>query len=191
MTARRVAYSTGIIAFAACVIACGGAGTSSKPGTAQNQEKPGERVEGLGNAATIDGMEVVIRRAIIEPASLDMGGDRLGFSVEKELILLIAIRSTDPKKTFEYRGWTGNGAERHVTDDRGNTYPHVRYSNGRPVGQIARATTVGSDKTVLDVLVVNRPFPVAGLLDIDLPAPFDRNKVFRFRIQTADITRPE
>ena len=112
----------------------------------------------------------------------------MGSSQDKEMELLVAVRSTDPAKRFEYATWTG--IDRHVTDDVGNKYSHVLYSNGRPVGRTVNAT-VRSDEVVLDVLVIERPVPAAKHLDIDLPAPFDRSKVFRFRIQTADITRPE
>ena len=64
------------------------------------------------------------------------------------------------------------------------------YSIGRPVGRTVNAT-VRSDEVVLDVLVIERPVPAAKHLDIDLPAPFDKSKVFRFRIKTADIKRPQ
>ncbi len=185
MIASRIACALSTVIFSACVIACAGGVKVSKPEAAT--EKPGERVEGLGKAANIDGMEVVIRRAFVEQVALDMGQNVQGLSRDPDLELMIAIRSTDPAKTFDYTTWTGT--DRHVTDDAGNKYHHVLYTNGRPVGRTVYAT-VRSDAVVLDILVIQRPFPVAEHLDIDLPAPFDKSKVFRFRIKTADITRP-
>lgn len=133
-------------------------------------------------------MEVTIRKAIIENVALQLIGGDVGLSADKDLELLLDIRATDPAKRFNYTTWTGT--DKHVKDDLGNTYHHVIFTDGRPVGRTVNATVM-SDNAVVDVLVIERPVPAAKYLDIDLPAPFDKSKAFRFRIKTSEIKRPK
>jgi hypothetical protein len=183
----RAAWLVCVVLFAALACACAGGGSSSTSGPAPEPEKPGERVEGFKKAATVGGMEVVIRGAFIDRVAMELIDGGRGFSEAKYLTLVVAVRAADATKRYDYTTWTGT--DRHVKDDLGNTYPHIIIAGGRPVGRTVHAP-VRSDAAVTDVLIIDRPVAAAKYLDIDLPAPFDKSKVFRFRIQTADITRP-
>lgn len=181
MFSRRAACAVSLATFCACVIACGSGTEPTAPAV-----KDGPRVEGLRQRATIDGMTVTILAATIEPPLIETIGGGTAYAAEPYLCLGVVIGSADPAKKFAYTTWTGT--DRHVTDDLGTKYGHVIFTTGRPSGRVVNGTAY-SDKPLTDVLIIERPVPAAKYLDIDLPAPFDKSQVFRFRINTADITR--
>jgi hypothetical protein len=189
-----------LVGGSAVLVSCSGINSPPEPIQKEVEIKPAAKNVPQGpfwspvNKTVRQGdIQVEIGNAHVDNVILVKSSGEKVLSGETHLAIVLSLTNVNQNKKVEYQGWTGKkyNFDREldfatIKDNFGNQYKRIDFGIFlSPFGSVSEEAAIYPGKSIIDVLVFQRPIETASYLDLELPAAnYGGEGAIRFRIFT-------